>query len=190
MYESYEVGAQCWIPSPAAGWVGAEVTARREVGPSEVEVELLVDGGETVTKKLTEDPSPALPLRNPPQLEATSDLVTLSYLNEPSVLNAIRQRYSHLNIYTFSGIVLIATNPFARVDNLYTDEVVQMYNQMEREQLEPPVQHRRRGVQVHEARQRGPNDRHQRRERCRQDDEREVHHAVLRDRRGPAKTRC
>jgi len=137
MYESYEVGAQCWIPSPAAGWVGAEVTARREVGPSEVEVELLVDGGETVTKKLTEDPSPALPLRNPPQLEATSDLVTLSYLNEPSVLNAIRQRYSHLNIYTFSGIVLIATNPFARVDNLYTDEVVQMYNQMEREQLEP-----------------------------------------------------
>lgn len=30
-------------------------------------------------------------------------------------------------IYTYSGIVLIATNPFARVDSLYVPGMVQVY---------------------------------------------------------------
>ena len=85
---------------------------------------------------------------NPAILEATDDLTNLSYLNEPAgeqwplgieegtprrpndaaVLHAIRLRYNnHKEIYTYSGIVLIATNPFARVDSLYVPGMVQVY---------------------------------------------------------------
>jgi len=45
----------------------------------------------------------------------------------PTVLQAIRLRYAQKEIYTYSGIVLIATNPFARVDSLYVPGMVQVY---------------------------------------------------------------
>lgn len=61
----------------------------------------------------------------------------MSYLNEPAVLHAIRTRYAQLNIYTYSGIVLIATNPFQRVDNLYTPDIIQAYSGKRRGELEP-----------------------------------------------------
>ena len=64
---------------------------------------------------------------NPTMLEASEDLTNLSHLNEPAVLQAIRLRYSQKEIYTYSGIVLIATNPFARVDSLYVPQMVQVY---------------------------------------------------------------
>lgn len=43
------------------------------------------------------------------------------------VLQAIRLRYMQKEIYTYSGIVLIATNPFARVESLYVSGMVQVY---------------------------------------------------------------
>ena len=80
---------------------------------------------------------------NPAVLEASEDLTNLSHLNEPAgrrtvgtaklkltlsaVLQAIKLRYSQKEIYTYSGIVLIATNPFARVDSLYVPGMVQVY---------------------------------------------------------------
>ncbi|KAK4229873.1 P-loop containing nucleoside triphosphate hydrolase protein [Podospora fimiseda] len=64
---------------------------------------------------------------NPTMLEASDDLTNLSHLNEPAVLQAIRLRYLQKEIYTYSGIVLIATNPFARVDSLYVPGMVQVY---------------------------------------------------------------
>jgi myosin-5 len=67
------------------------------------------------------------PLMNPTMLEASDDLTNLSHLNEPAVLQAIKLRYAQKEIYTYSGIVLIATNPFARVDSLYVPGMVQVY---------------------------------------------------------------
>lgn len=40
------------------------------------------------------------------------------------------------NIYTYSGIVLIATNPFARVQ-LYEPDIIQQYSGRRRGELEP-----------------------------------------------------
>lgn len=84
---------------------------------------------------------------NPTVLEASDDLTNLSHLNEPAgmsmttsslfcgqpltipriVLQAIKLRYAQKEIYTYSGIVLIATNPFARVDSLYVPGMIQVY---------------------------------------------------------------
>ena len=76
-------------------------------------------------------------LRNPPILEAAEDLTGLSYLNEPAVLHAIKVRYAQLNIYTYSGIVLIATNPFQKVEQLYSQDIIQAYAGKRRGELEP-----------------------------------------------------
>lgn len=53
-----------------------------------------------------------------------------------SVLNTIRTRYMQRLIYTYSGIVLIAVNPFDRVA-LYDPDIVQQYSGRRRGELEP-----------------------------------------------------
>ena len=57
--------------------------------------------------------------------------------DEPlKVLNTIRTRYDKRFIYTYSGIVLIAVNPFDSV-SLYGSESVQKYSGKGRSDLEP-----------------------------------------------------
>jgi myosin-5 len=57
-------------------------------------------------------------------------------LNKNSVLHTIRNRYAQHSIYTYSGIVLIAMNPFQRV-TIYGPEIVQAYSGRRRGDLEP-----------------------------------------------------
>lgn len=51
-------------------------------------------------------------------------------------MNTIRTRYLQHLIYTYSGIVLIAVNPFDRV-SLYDSDVVQQYSGRRRGELDP-----------------------------------------------------
>jgi len=96
----------------------------------------------------------APPLRNPQEFEATDDLASLHYLNEPSgtfaalhcvvgtnintclVLHAIRTRYSQRHIYTYSGLALIAVNSFQRIE-VYGSDFIQKYTDRKRGELEP-----------------------------------------------------
>jgi myosin V len=52
------------------------------------------------------------------------------------VLHTIRNRYAQHSIYTYSGIVLIAMNPFQRV-TLYSPEIIQAYSGRKKGELEP-----------------------------------------------------
>jgi myosin-5 len=52
------------------------------------------------------------------------------------VLHAIRSRYAQHEIYTYSGIVLIAVNPFQRVA-LYGPEAIQSYTTKSKTELDP-----------------------------------------------------
>ena len=51
-------------------------------------------------------------------------------------MHTIRNRYAQHSIYTYSGIVLIAVNPFQRV-TLYGPEIIQAYSGRKRGELEP-----------------------------------------------------
>lgn len=142
MSSSYERGVTCWYPDEKLGWIGAQVDkVTRDAGKTTLELTLEDGSSKTVTgsdEDIANNKANFPPLRNPPALETSEDLTGLSYLNEPAVLEAIRARYAQLSIYTFSGIVLIATNPFDRVDNLYTSEVIDMYaRRRERSELLP-----------------------------------------------------
>ena len=151
MVALYDKGTLCWLPDETLGWIGAVVTSNKLEGSKHIielqpEVGSLQDknnddGKSNVitieTDNLSEDNEKLPPLRNPPILEAAEDLTSLSYLNEPAVLQAIKLRYSQLQIYTYSGIVLIATNPFQRVEQLYSQDIVQLYAGKRRGELDP-----------------------------------------------------
>ncbi|KAF2219669.1 P-loop containing nucleoside triphosphate hydrolase protein [Elsinoe ampelina] len=132
MAHTYDVGTRAWQPDVNEGWVASEVTQKRVEG-DKVKLVFQLENGETkeVVTTLTtlqDDNDTTLPpLMNPAMLEASDDLTNLSHLNEPAVLQAIKLRYAQKEIYTYSGIVLIATNPFARVDSLYVPGMVQVY---------------------------------------------------------------
>ncbi len=48
-----------------------------------------------------------------------NDMITLPHLHEPAILHAIGERFDRGEIYTWTGPVLIAVNPFQRLP-LYT----------------------------------------------------------------------
>lgn len=47
------------------------------------------------------------------------DMITLPHLHEPAILHAVGERFNRGEIYTWTGPVLIAVNPFQRLP-LYT----------------------------------------------------------------------
>jgi len=63
---------------------------------------------------------------NPVMLEKVEDLTELTFLNEPSILHVLKQRYDDSMLYTHAGPVLVAVNPFKKVD-LYSKEHVDRY---------------------------------------------------------------
>ncbi|GAA5796115.1 hypothetical protein HPULCUR_001484 [Helicostylum pulchrum] len=139
----YTKGTKAWFPDKEEGWVSASCISNK----TEADKVIITFEDENDNTKLhvfesslkdieKTNGSTLPPLRNPPKMEYTDDLTNLSYLNEPAVLNTIRTRYMQHLIYTYSGIVLIAVNPFARV-SLYEPDIVQQYSGKRRGELEP-----------------------------------------------------
>ena len=53
---------------------------------------------------------------------AVDDLISLTHLHEPAILHSLQVRFNEDNIYTATGPILLAVNPFQRLP-LYTKEV-------------------------------------------------------------------
>ncbi|XP_020257832.1 myosin-2-like [Asparagus officinalis] len=65
---------------------------------------------------------------NPDVLDGVSDLIQLSYLNEPSVIQNLQYRYSRDMIYTKAGPILVALNPYKEV-SLHGSDLIAAYRQ-------------------------------------------------------------
>lgn len=55
------------------------------------------------------------------------DLITLTHLHEPAVLHCLRKRFDQDKIYTNTGPILIALNPFKSCKSLYSDMIMKRY---------------------------------------------------------------
>ncbi|KAH7921496.1 hypothetical protein BV22DRAFT_1019276 [Leucogyrophana mollusca] len=137
----YSKGTRVWFEDKEQAWLSAEVTSVTKGPDNAIKLVFIDERGKEIaistTAQAIKDGKEGLPpLRNPPLLETADDLATLSHLNEPSVLHTIRNRYAQHSIYTYSGIVLIAVNPFQRV-TLYGPEIIQAYSGRKRGELEP-----------------------------------------------------
>lgn len=142
---TFEVGTRCWYPSEN-GWIPCEVS-KNEPRDGKYHLQFTLEDGSLIdldtdsidyNDSLSNEGSPMPVLRNPHSRESTQDLTTLSYLNEPAVLHAIKLRYMNKEIYTYSGIVLVATNPFAQMEELYSNDMIKKYSRItSREDLDP-----------------------------------------------------
>ena len=59
--------------------------------------------------------------RNPSAVEAVDDFLTLPHLDEPNILHSLRVRYNQGHVYSYTGPILIAVNPWRQVCSLCTD---------------------------------------------------------------------
>jgi myosin-5 len=67
------------------------------------------------------------------------DMTKLSYLHEPGVLNNLAMRYELNEIYTYTGNILIAVNPFQRLPHLYDTHMMEQYKGAGFGELSPHV---------------------------------------------------
>jgi myosin heavy subunit len=56
-----------------------------------------------------------------------ADLISLTHLHEPAVVYCLHQRYVANEIYTSTGPILIALNPFKDCKSLYSEETMKTY---------------------------------------------------------------
>uniref|UniRef100_A0A5B6YR02 Putative Myosin 2 isoform 1 n=1 Tax=Davidia involucrata TaxID=16924 RepID=A0A5B6YR02_DAVIN len=115
---SLGIGSLVWLEDPDVTWIDGEVV---EVNGEEIKV--LCTSGKTVVVKASNV--------YPKDAEAPScgvdDMTKLAYLHEPGVLNNLRSRYDINEIYTYTGNILIAVNPFTKLPHLYDNHMMAQY---------------------------------------------------------------
>ena len=85
-----------------------------EINTQTVNLETIPNGTIQIANVLTHG--------NPPD-----DLITLTHLHEPSVVYSLKQRYKQDIIYTRTGPILIALNPFKALPRLYEEDRMRDY---------------------------------------------------------------
>lgn len=75
---------------------------------------------------------------NPSTFDKVDDMSELTHLNEPSVLYNLENRYQDDSIYTYSGLFLVAINPYSNV-RIYTQEYVNLYHGSPKEDNKPHI---------------------------------------------------
>ena len=69
------------------------------------------------------------------------NLIHLTHLHEPAVVLSLSKRYAHDDIYTYTGAILLALNPFKRCPHLYSTKMMDRY----RFQEQQPQQQQQQG---------------------------------------------
>ncbi|XP_050996787.1 unconventional myosin-Vc [Acomys russatus] len=124
-----------WIPDPEEVWKSAEIAKDYRVGDRVLRL-LLEDGTELAYPV---DPGSLPPLRNPDILVGENDLTALSYLHEPAVLHNLRIRFAESKlIYTYSGIILVAMNPYKQLP-IYGDAIIHAYSGQNMGDMDPHI---------------------------------------------------
>ncbi|KAL0491680.1 myosin heavy chain [Acrasis kona] len=108
-------------------WIGGIVT---EIDKSKNKVTVLCQEEEDNSfseKEITVDVS-QLSLKNATHCDQADDITTMSYLHEPALLYNLQKRYERDLIYTYTGPILIAINPYKRLpETLFDDQAIKDY---------------------------------------------------------------
>uniref|UniRef100_A0A7N0TWA0 Myosin-17-like n=1 Tax=Kalanchoe fedtschenkoi TaxID=63787 RepID=A0A7N0TWA0_KALFE len=124
------VGSQVWAEDPVDAWIDGEVT---QINGKELHI-LATNG-----KKIVSDLSKVYPKDTEAPAAGVDDMTKLSYLHEPGVLQNLATRYELNEIYTYTGNILIAVNPFQRLPHLYDTHMMEQYKGAAFGELSPHV---------------------------------------------------
>ncbi|KAJ4913431.1 Myosin-14 [Raphanus sativus] len=112
------VGSSVWVEDPEEAWIDGKVI---EVNGNDIKVKC--SSGKTVAVKV----SNAYPKDVEAPASGVDDMTRLAYLHEPGVLENMKSRFDINEIYTYTGNILIAVNPFRRLPHLYSSHMMQQY---------------------------------------------------------------
>ncbi|KYO21219.1 guanine nucleotide binding protein (G protein), beta 5a isoform B [Alligator mississippiensis] len=133
--ELYTQYNRVWIPDSEEVWQSAEITKNYRTGERVLHLRL-EDGTELA---YSVDPTALPPLRNPDILVGENDLTALSYLHDPAVLHNLKVRFVESKlIYTYSGIILVAMNPYKQLP-IYGDAIIHAYSGQNMGDMDPHI---------------------------------------------------
>ncbi|XP_025012248.1 myosin-17 isoform X2 [Ricinus communis] len=124
------VGSHVWVEDPKVAWIDGEVF---KINGEEVHVH--ASNGKTVIANI----SKVFPKDTEAPPGGVDDMTKLSYLHEPGVLHNLAARYELNEIYTYTGNILIAINPFQRLPHLYDTHMMEQYKGAGFGELSPHV---------------------------------------------------
>ncbi|KAL7238287.1 hypothetical protein ACSBR2_004402 [Camellia fascicularis] len=112
------VGSQVWAEDPEVAWIDGEVI---EIKGSDATI--VTTNGKTIVA----DISSIYPKDSEAPPAGVDDMTKLAYLHEPGVLYNLASRFALNEIYTYTGNILIAVNPFRRLPHLYDIHMMEQY---------------------------------------------------------------
>ncbi|PIA14776.1 hypothetical protein COEREDRAFT_65196, partial [Coemansia reversa NRRL 1564] len=118
-----------WVPHEKEGYIAGYVVQEEANGA--VVVHLMTGRDVAVNINETEKV-------NPPKFEKVEDMADLGYLNEASVVHNLKQRYASNMIYTYSGLFLVAVNPYYNLQ-IYGAEYIAAYKNKKRNEVTPHI---------------------------------------------------
>ncbi|KAL6909325.1 hypothetical protein ACP4OV_001606 [Aristida adscensionis] len=124
----FVVGSHVWVEDPDEAWMDGLV---EEINGDELVINC------TNGKKVTANVSSTYPKDTESPRGGVEDMTRLAYLHEPGVLQNLKSRYSLNEIYTYTGNILIAVNPFQRLPHLYSNHMMGVYKGAEFGELSP-----------------------------------------------------
>jgi len=122
---TYAQGTLIWIKHDEEVWIQAEIVTANEK-------EIIVKTAEEPDGRIVLAPNEPIFLRTmdvftQEGLSVFDDLTQLTHLHEPAVLSSLQNRFDIDKIYTFTGPILIALNPFKTIPHLYDEEVLKSF---------------------------------------------------------------
>uniref|UniRef100_A0AAX7TFN5 Unconventional myosin-VI n=1 Tax=Astatotilapia calliptera TaxID=8154 RepID=A0AAX7TFN5_ASTCA len=114
-----EDGKPVWAPHPTDGFQLGTIV---DIGADSLTIEPLKQKGKTFLAPVSQ----VFPAEDDVN-KHVEDNCSLMYLNEATLLNNIRVRYSKDKIYTFVANILIAVNPYYDIPKLYSQETIKKY---------------------------------------------------------------
>ncbi|XP_047339583.1 myosin-9-like [Impatiens glandulifera] len=124
------IGSDVWVEDPEVAWIDGQVS---KIDGKEVEVQT------SHGKKVVANLSNVFPKDMEAPVGGVNDMTKLSYLHEPGLLQNLETRYQLNEIYTYTGSILIAINPFQRLPDLYDGNMMEQYKGAPFGELNPHV---------------------------------------------------
>ncbi|GFP79504.1 myosin-17 [Phtheirospermum japonicum] len=130
------VGSDVWVEDPVLAWVDGQV---KRIDGQDVHVQTTNGKKVDARKAVVANISKVFPKDTEAPPGGVDDMTKLSYLHEPGVLQNLAARYELNEIYTYTGNILIAINPFQRLPHLYDTHMMEQYKGAALGELSPHV---------------------------------------------------
>uniref|UniRef100_A0AAV2KCV4 Unconventional myosin-VI n=1 Tax=Knipowitschia caucasica TaxID=637954 RepID=A0AAV2KCV4_KNICA len=114
-----EDGKPVWAPHPTDGFQLGNIV---DIGPDSLTIEPLKGGAKPFLAQINQ----VFPAEDDVD-KHVEDNCSLMYLNEATLLNNVKVRYSKDRIYTYVANILIAVNPYYDLPKLYSPETIKQY---------------------------------------------------------------